>query len=178
MKNEVKIGETEIVVKIGDLTEEEADALVNAANNELWMGGGVAGALRRKGGKVVEEEAVSQGPISIGEAVATSAGSLRAKYVIHGAVMGMDFKTDANKIRRATLNTLKRAEELKLKTVAFPAFGTGVGRFPAEEAAKAMFEGVKEHLRSIKSTLGTISFVLFNDETYEAFRKIANEVLG
>lgn len=173
----MKIGSVEIVVKMGDLTEEEADALVNAANNELWMGGGVAGALRRKGGKAIEDEAVGKGPIPIGEAVATSAGSLKAKYVIHGAVMGMDFNTDAEKIREATVNTLKRAEELKLKTIAFPAFGTGVGRFPPEKAAEAMFQGVKEYLGVGKSTITRISLILFNEETYNVFQKVAEQAL-
>lgn len=173
----MKIGETEIEVKMGDLTEEEAGALVNAANNELWMGGGVAGALKRKGGKTIEDEAVGKGPIPIGEAVATGAGALKAKYVIHAAVMGMDFKTDADKIRRATLNTLKRAEELKLETIAFSAFGTGVGRFPPEEAAKAMLEGAKEHFQSKESTITKISFVLFNQETYNAFQTVFDQVL-
>lgn len=174
----MRIGETEIVIKMGDLTEEEADALVNAANNELWMGGGVAGALKRKGGKLIEDEAVGKGPIPIGEAVVTGAGSLKARYVIHGAVMGMDFKTDADKIKEATLNTLKRAEELKLHTVAFPAFGTGVGRFPAGQAAHAMLQALEEHLRLVSSTLTTVKFILFNRETYEAFQKMADQILG
>lgn len=174
----MKVGETEIVVKMGDLTEEEADALVNAANNELWMGGGVAGALKRKGGKVIEDEAVTKGPIPIGEAVATSAGSLKAKYVIHGAVMGMNFKTDAEKIKEATVNTLKRVEELKLKTIAFPAFGTGVGRFPPKKAAEAMLQGVKEYLGAVKSTITRISFILFNEEIYTAFQEAVEQALG
>ena len=108
----------------GDITDMEVDAIVNAANNELWMGGGVAGAIKRKGGIEIEEEAVKKGPIPVGEAIVTGAGKLKAKYVIHGAVMGRDLQTDAEKIKNATINSLKRAEELGLKSIAFPAFGT------------------------------------------------------
>src|SRR3990170_7908766 len=99
-----------IEVLRGDITKLELDALVNAANNRLWMGGGVAGALKRAGGPEIEAEAIKKGPIPIGEAVVTGAGKLKAKYVIHAAVMGQDLQTDATKIRQATVNSLKRAE--------------------------------------------------------------------
>ena len=90
----MKIKNTEIKVVIGDITELRADAIVNAANNKLLMGGGVAGAIKRKGGRVIEEEAVKKGPIEIGQAVQTRAGELAAKYVIHAATIGMNFKTE------------------------------------------------------------------------------------
>lgn len=150
----------------GDITKIEADAIVNAANKRLIMGGGVAGALRRAGGEEINEEAINKGPIPIGEAAVTGAGRLKAKYVIHGAVMGLDFYTDADKIKAATENSLKRAEELKLKTIAFPAFGTGVGGFPMEECAEIMLDVVKNF--KYKS-LGKIIFVLFDKKGYEAF---------
>jgi O-acetyl-ADP-ribose deacetylase (regulator of RNase III) len=174
----MQVGDTKIKFKIGDLTEEEVDTIVNAANNKLWMGGGVAGAIRKKGGKIIEDEAVSKGPIPIGEAVVTGAGSLKAKYVIHGAVMGMDFKTDSEKIREATLNSLRRAEEIKVGTIAFPAFGTGVGRFPSRNAAKAMLSAVKDHLKNVQSSLKKIVFVLYNEEIYNAFAEAAQDSFG
>ena len=159
-----------IVLRQGDIARVHADAIVNAANNALWMGGGVAGAIKRAGGKEIEVEAVRQGPIPVGEAVVTGAGSLDARYVIHAAVMGTDLKTDAEKIRAATRNSLLRAEELGLKTMAFPALGTGVGGFPYDEAAENMLEAVREHL-SRPSSLEQVIFVLYGDEAFQAFKK-------
>ena len=101
----------EIKIMQGDITELKVDAIVNAANNKLVMGGGVAGAIKKKGGKAIEEEATKLGPIKIGESVATSAGSLPAKYVIHAATMGLDFKTDEIKIRASCASALKVAEK-------------------------------------------------------------------
>ena len=112
----MKIGNCEIKVIQDDITELSVDAIVNAANNELEMGGGVAGAIKRKGGKTIEDEAVAKGPIEIGGAIATSAGSLKSRYVIHAATMGMDFKTDEVKIRNSCGSALKIAKELKLFT--------------------------------------------------------------
>jgi len=154
----------------GDLTRVTADAIVNAANNALWMGGGVAGALKRAGGNEIEEEAVGRGPIPVGEAVATGAGALKAHYVIHAAVMATDLETDEDKIRTATLNSLLCAEELGLKSIAFPALGTGVGGFPYSRAAKAMTDVVNEHLAG-GSCLEEVLFVLYGDEAFEAFER-------
>jgi O-acetyl-ADP-ribose deacetylase (regulator of RNase III) len=127
-----------IEIVTGDITRIECDALVNAANNHLWMGSGVAGALKRAGGRVIEDEAIRQGPVAVGEAVVSGAGQLKAKYVIHAVVMGQDLQTNAESLRRATLNSLRRADELGLKCIAFPALGTGVGGFPLEECARIM----------------------------------------
>lgn len=159
-----------ITLHKGDLTRVSADAIVNAANNALWMGGGVAGALKRAGGKEIEEEAVKLGPIPVGEAVVTGAGALKARYVIHAAAMATDLVTDEDKIRAATLNSLLRAEELGLKSIAFPALGTGVGGFPYSRAAKAMTDAVNEHLAG-DSCLEEVLFVLYGDEAFEAFEK-------
>ena len=159
-----------ITLHKGDLTRVSADAIVNAANNALWMGGGVAGALKRAGGKEIEEEAVKLGPIPVGEAVVTGAGALKARYVIHAAVMATDLATDAEKIRTATQNSLLRAEELGLKSVAFPALGTGVGGFPYSRGAEVMIDAVNEHLAG-DSCLEEVLFVLYSDEAFEAFEK-------
>ena len=162
---------TEIKIIQGDITELEVTAIVNAANNKLVMGGGVAGAIKKKGGKIIEEEAVKKGPIKIGEAVFTQAGSLPAKYVIHAATMGMDFKTDEDKIRESCKNALRLAEELKIKSIAFPALGCGVGGFPLLAAAKIMAQEVMKHLRENKSALQEIIFCLYDKEAYDVFNK-------
>jgi O-acetyl-ADP-ribose deacetylase (regulator of RNase III) len=154
----------------GDITTVEADAIVNAANNHLWMGAGVAGAIKRKGGKEIEEAAVKCGPIPIGEAVATTAGTLKAKYVIHAAGMGADLQTDGIKIKNATRNSLLRADELNLESIAFPSIGTGVGGFSMEKAADIMIQAAVEHINK-KTDLRKIIFVLLGNEAYCAYEK-------
>jgi len=160
-----------IIVIKGDITEVHADAIVNAANNRLIMGGGVAGAIKRKGGKEIEEEAISKGPIEVGEAVVTNAGRLKANYVIHAATMGMDFRTDEKKIRDATRNSMKKAQELGIKSIAFPALGTGVGGFPKEVAARIMKEEI-EKFKGEKNAPEKVIFVLFDEESYRVFKEI------
>jgi len=159
-----------IEVSQGDITRFEADALVNAANNHLWMGGGVAGALKRAGGVEIETEAISRGPVSVGEAVATTAGKLKARYVIHAAVMGQDLSTSADFIRQATKNSLLRADELGLSSIVFPALGTGVGGFPVEECARIMLGEVRRHLAE-GSGLEQVVFVLFGEPVCTVFRQ-------
>jgi len=171
MGDQIMVKNTQLKLVQGDITDLAVDAIVNAANSSLWMGAGVAGAIKRKGGIEIEKDAVQKGPIEVGEAVVTAAGKLPAKYVIHAAAMGPDLKTDAQKIKAATLNSLKRAEELLLESVAFPALGTGVGGFPMAEAAKIMIGAVKEHLQSSESTLETVYFVLFSEDAFKAFEQ-------
>jgi len=163
-----------ITLRQGDITCEETEAIVNAANSSLWMGGGVAGAIKRVGGREIEEEAVKKGPIPVGEAVVTGGGRLSCKYVIHAAVMGPDLVTDEEKIRTATKKSLLRAEELGLKSIAFPALGTGVGRFPYSKAAEVMMQEVGEHLAG-ESCLEEVVFVLYGEEAYRAFEKVMAE---
>lgn len=153
---------------MGDIAEVEADALVNAANSELWMGSGVAGAIKRRGGRTIESEAVSKGPIQVGDAVATRAGSLKASWVIHAAAMGPDLVTDGHRIREATQSAFRVAEELQLKSIALPSLGTGVGGFPIDEAAAIMTKVAMDHARRTV-TLRRIIFVLFSDEAKKAF---------
>lgn len=167
----MRIKDTEIRIVKGDITALKVDAIVNAANNELEMGGGVAGAIKRKGGKEIEEEALRKGPIKIGEAVVTSAGKLPAKYVIHAATMGLDFKTDEFKVRNSCKNSLLAAEELKIKSLAFPALGCGVGGFPLLAAAKIMAQEILKHLREDKSSLKEIIFCLYDEKAYQVFEK-------
>jgi len=167
----MKIKDTEIRIVKGDLTELKVDAIVNAANNKLVMGGGVAGAIRKKGGKSIEEEAVKKGPIEIGEAVFTSAGTLPSKYVIHAATMGMDFKTDEVKIRNSCKGALDATLGLEIGSIAFPALGCGVGGFPLVAAAKIMAQEVLRHLKKDKTSLKEIIFCLYDKEAYEIFNK-------
>lgn len=154
----------------GDITRVKADAVVNAANNHLWMGDGVAGALKRAGGPEVEAEALTKGPIPVGEAAVTTAGRLPARYVIHAAVMGQDLRTDAEKIRQATKNSLLRANELGIKTVVFPALGTGVGGFPLDECARIMIAEVIQYSTG-ETGLETVVFVLFDEPAFRVFRQ-------
>jgi len=167
---EAKIGKATITLIKGDICDCTTEAIVNAANNHLWMGAGVAGAIKRRGGGEIEKEAVAKGPIPIGEAVVTGGGGLAAKYVIHAAAMGQDLTTDAQKVRLATRNSLLRAEELKLRSIAFPALGTGVGGFPKEEAAAVMLEEVTRHLRA-GGELKEVVFALFDEASLRAFEQ-------
>jgi O-acetyl-ADP-ribose deacetylase (regulator of RNase III)/ADP-ribose pyrophosphatase YjhB (NUDIX family) len=165
------IKDTEIKIIKGDLTELKVDAIVNAANNKLVMGGGVAGAIKKKGGKAIEDEAVKKGPIEIGDAIFTKAGTLPAEYVIHTATMAMDFKTDEVKIRQSCKNALKVAEELKIKSIALPALGCGVGGFPLLACAKIMSQEVFRHIKEDGTQLKEIIFCLYDKEAFDIFNK-------
>ena len=167
---ELRIKDSTIKIILGDITEQVTDAIVNAANNHLWLGGGVAGAIKRKGGQIIEQEAMAKGPIEIGEVVVTTAGALKAKHMIHAAVMGQDLMTDADKIRLATQNSLKQAEELKIQSIAFPALGTGVGVFPKEKCAQIMIDAVISHINK-KGKIKRFDFVLFDPSTFATFER-------
>jgi O-acetyl-ADP-ribose deacetylase (regulator of RNase III) len=174
----LKVQRTSIVVERGDITDWEVDAIVNAANSSLAMGAGVAGAIKRKGGVIIEEEAMRQGPIEVGEAVLTTAGNLVATHVIHAAAMGPDLKTDAAKIGAATKSALQLAEKHRITSLALPALGTGVGGFPPLPAAEAMVSAVVEHLKSATSSLQRVVFVLYQDEAYKAFTDVLRRLGG
>jgi O-acetyl-ADP-ribose deacetylase len=150
----------------GDITGLEVDAIANAANNALWMGAGVAGAIKLAGGEEIEREAVALGPIEVGDAVSTGAGRLRAKHVIHGAVMGEDLRTNGELVRTTTQSCLELADELGCGSLALPAFGTGVGGFPLEECARIMVAAARAHQ---PSSLQRVVFAVFGDEAGRAF---------
>jgi O-acetyl-ADP-ribose deacetylase (regulator of RNase III) len=157
-----------IEVVQGDIADQDTVAIVNAANNHLWMGGGVAGAIKRKGGEEIETEAVAKGPVEVGEAVLTSGGSLAASYVIHAAVMGQDLHTDEKKIKAATKNSLALAEKTGISSLSFPALGTGVGGFSVFHCSRIMItEAIEFLMRSIH--LREIRFVLFDKPALSAF---------
>lgn len=150
----------------GDITKLDVDAIANAANNHLWMGAGVAGAIKRAGGAEIERDAVQQGPIKVGEAVATSGGRLQARHVIHGAVMGQDLGTNAELVEQTTLSCLRLADELGARSLALPAFGTGVGGFPLEDCARIMVGAVRGYEGN---SLDRVVFAVFGSDAEQAF---------
>jgi O-acetyl-ADP-ribose deacetylase (regulator of RNase III) len=150
----------------GDIAALEVDAIANAANDHLWMGAGVAGAIKRAGGEEIEREAVAKGPIGLGEAVATGAGRLKTRHVLHGAVMGQDLRTSADLVRRTTASCLRLADELGAESLALPAFGTGVGGFPLDECARIMVEEAQAYE---PDSLERVVFAVYGAEARRAF---------
>jgi O-acetyl-ADP-ribose deacetylase (regulator of RNase III) len=126
------------VIITGDLVDQEVDAIVNAANNDLLLGGGVAGTIRRHGGPSIQDECTARGPVSVGEAAITGAGELRARYVIHAASMSLGGRTTAQSLRSSMDASFRIARELDVRTVAVPAVGTGIAGFPLDECARIM----------------------------------------
>ena len=162
-----------IEVRQADITKLEVDAIANAANTELRHGGGVAGAIVRAGGRVVQEESDQLGPIGLGEAVSTTAGEMPCQWVIHAATMELGGPTSAEIIRSATASTLAQAHDLGAKSLGLVAFGTGVGGFPVTEAARIEVEEVRRHLAK-GSTLERVVFCVFGEEARQAFdREVA-----
>jgi len=164
-----------IELRLGDITEAEVDAIINAANTDLILGAGVSGAIGRKGGKVIQDECDRIGMVPVGEAVVTSAGGLKAKYVIHAVSMEIGHFTSEENVALATRSALRRAEELKLRTVAFPAIGTGAAALAPEYSARAMLETIGRHLAA-GSGLERIHIVLFKEDAFEAFREALEHV--
>ena len=157
-----------IVIEQGDLTEMDTDAIVNAANNDLILGGGVAGAIRRKGGDEIQRECNEIGSIPVGYAAITTGGKLKARFVIHAASMRLGGATTAEALRNSTAHCLRIAKERGLKSIAFPAVGTGIAGFPLGECAKIMLREAAEHVQG-NTSLQTIYFVLFDAAAKEVF---------
>jgi O-acetyl-ADP-ribose deacetylase len=162
---------SQVVLMQGDLTEMETDAIVNAANNDLQHGGGVAGAIRRKGGDTIQRESNQIGSIPVGGAAITSGGKLKARYVIHAASMQLGGQTTAQALRSSTAHSLRIAAEKGLKTIAFPAVGTGIAGFPMERCAEIMLREVNEHIRQ-GSSLEKVYFVLFDARALKTFERV------
>jgi O-acetyl-ADP-ribose deacetylase (regulator of RNase III) len=152
----------------GDICELEVDAIVNPANLSLWMATGVGGAIKRAGGDAIEFAAVRQGPVPLGEAIVTPAGSLAAKSVIHAVSLDRDRRTSATIIEAAVRSAMARARELEAQSVAFPALGTGVGGFPLEEAARVTVATVRDELER-SPDIDHVVFALRGASAYEAF---------
>ncbi len=165
-----------VIIQQGDLTEMDTDAVVNAANNDLQLGGGVAGAIRRKGGDAIQRECNEIGSIPIGSAAVTAAGNLKARYVIHAASMQLGGETTAKALRSSTGMSLRLAADKKLKTIAFPAVGTGIAGFPLRECAEIMIDEVTRYLQG-STTIEKVYFVLFDREALAVFQGVAKEKL-
>ncbi|HUZ30344.1 MAG TPA: macro domain-containing protein, partial [Solirubrobacteraceae bacterium] len=151
-----------------DITQLEVDAIANAANTQLMHGGGVAGAIARAGGPEVQRESHQRAPIGLGQAVATTAGEMPCRWVIHAATMELGGPTCAGVIRRATASTLRRADELGARSLALVAFGTGVGGFPLADAAAIEVEEVRRHLDA-GSGLERVVFAVRGEGARRAF---------
>lgn len=164
-----------IEIQLGDITSVSADVIVNAANSELILGGGVAAAIRRKGGPAIQAECDKIGAIRVGEAAVTGAGNLNAKYVIHAASMSLGGVATSETLKAAIKDTFLKAEEKKAKSIALPAVGAGIAGFPMRRCAEIMLDEAKRalHRRQIES----IIFVLFDQAAYDAF-KDAHDALG
>jgi O-acetyl-ADP-ribose deacetylase (regulator of RNase III) len=152
----------------GDICDLEVDAIVNPANLSLWMSTGVGGEIKRAGGDSIEFAAVRQAPVALGEAVVTPAGSLAARAVIHAVSLDRDRRTSADVIDRAVRSSFARARELRLKSIAFPAMGTGVGGFPLDEAARVTVAAVRDEL-SESPTIDVVIFAMRGAAAYQAF---------
>jgi O-acetyl-ADP-ribose deacetylase (regulator of RNase III) len=161
---------TRIVTRQGDVTESDCEAVVNAANTGLMLGAGVAGAIRRKGGPQVQAECDRIGPIALGEAGVTTGGNLKARYVIHAAGMRLGASVSERSLRDTTRNSLKRATEKGIGSVAFPAIGTGIGGFPIKRCAEVMLEEIRDHLKR-EQIPQRVEMVLFDDAALNAFEQ-------
>ena len=159
-----------VEVEEADITKLEVDAIANAANTALRHGGGVAGAIVRAGGRSIQDESDAKAPIGLGDAVETAAGHLPARWVIHAATMELGGPTSADIIRRATAATLAKADELGAKSLALVAFGTGVGGFPVDEAARIEVAEVRHHLDA-GSGLERVVFAVHGADAREAFER-------
>ncbi len=172
-----QVADCTIEILRGDLTEQAADAIVNAANNDLELGGGVAGAIARKGGPSIQEECRKIGPIAVGDAAITTGGRLKAKWVIHAASMRLGGRTLADSLSSSTRRSLEIAAERGLHSIAFPAIGTGIARFPLDQCARIMLEEVVAHVRG-GTSLKEIRFALFGEDAEAAFRTEAERQLA
>ncbi len=170
----MKFGER-IEILRGDLTEAATDAIVNAANNDLQLGGGVAGAIHRKGGPRIQAECNEIGTIPVGGAAITSGGNLKARHVIHAASMQLGGRTSAQSLRSSTAHALRIAAQNGLKTIAFPAVGTGIAGFPLRECAEIMLREVARHFEG-PTSLEKVSFVLFDEEALTVFEGVFAEM--
>jgi O-acetyl-ADP-ribose deacetylase (regulator of RNase III) len=163
-----------IRVEEGDLTGVQADAIVNASNTELWLGSGVAGAIRARGGPRIQEECDQHGPIPLGEVALTGGGSLPARHVIHAAAMELGGSVSEEVLRRVTRRALELAAERKFRSIAFPAVGTGVGGFPLARCAEIMIEEVERHLQG-ETSIEDVRFVLFGEPAFRVFEQIHDQ---
>jgi O-acetyl-ADP-ribose deacetylase (regulator of RNase III) len=174
---EVKIGKSVLELVEGDITEMQTAAIVNAANARLVLGGGVAGAIRRKGGPKIQQECDKIGGTFVGGAVKTTGGNLKAKYVIHAVGPQMGEGNEDEKLKNATLNSLKLADENNIKSISFPAISAGIFGFPIERCAGVMLRTTIEYLKG-ETNIEKVVFCLFGQDSYKVFEKQLKLVTG
>ncbi|MEN2985326.1 MAG: macro domain-containing protein [Thermodesulfovibrionaceae bacterium] len=167
---EKKIEEKTLRIMIGDITERNTEAIVNAANNHLKHAGGVALAIVKKGGQIIQEESDKIGFVPTGSAAITTAGALKAKYVIHAVGPKWGEGDEENKLKSAILSSLKIANEYKLKSISFPAISSGIYGVPKEVVAKVLVNTAAEYLKNEQTTIKEIEFCLFDEDTYKYFK--------
>lgn len=168
MKISKTISSSELVLLMGDITELEYDVIVNPANENLQLGGGVAGAIRKKGGEDIQRECDKIGGTYVGGAVMTTSGKLKAKHVIHAVGPRMGEGDEEIKLRNATMNSLLLVEEYQLKTIAFPAISTGIFGYPAVKCAEIMLQVIVEYLKR-PTNLSVVAICLWGNENFEIF---------
>ncbi len=166
----VEINNSVLELKDGDITEMQTDAIVNPANEQLILGGGVAGAIRTKGGPEIQAECDKIGGTFVGGAVITTAGNLKTKHVIHAVGPHMGEGNENEKLKNATLNSLKLADENNLKSISFPAISAGIFGFPIESCAEIMLKTTLEYLNG-QTGLQKVFFCLFGNDSYQVFVK-------
>ena len=162
---------------LGDITERDVDAIINAANSFLKHGGGVAGAIVRKGGDIIQKESDKIGYVSVGNAAITGAGSLKARYVIHTVGPRMGEGDEDNKLKNAVINSLKLASENSLKSVSMPAISSGIFGFPKDRCASILVKESLNYLREhSKSSLEMVEFCVFDENTASYFKRAFNDI--
>ncbi|MBN1817660.1 MAG: macro domain-containing protein [Sedimentisphaerales bacterium] len=165
------IGQTTIGLVQGDITEQDTDAIVNAANEQLVLGGGVAGAIRKKGGPGIQAECHTKAPIQVGQAVITGGGNLKARYVIHAVGPRMGEGEEETKLENATANSLKVADDNRLQSLAFCAISTGIFGYPLYCCARIMLSTTIRYLKQERTNLERVVFCLFDTQAYSVFQK-------
>ena len=167
---ELKVKNSIISLIQGDITDLQIDVIVNAANDRLILGGGVAGAIRKKGGPIIQDECNKIGGTFVGGAVITTGGNLKAKHVIHAVGPRMGEGNEDEKLKNASVNSLKLMDEYNLKSIAFPAISTGIFGFPIDRCSKIMIDATKEYLQG-NSQIEKVIFCLYTASDFEVFEK-------
>ncbi len=165
----LQVNQSEIELVQGDITESDTDAIINAANSQLTLGAGVAGAIRSKGGPSIQEECNAIGHCPVGGAVITGGGNLKARHVVHAVGPRQGEGDEEEKLKNSTLNSLKVADQNNVKSITFPAISTGVYGFPLGACARIMLTTVKEYL-SGTTIIERVVFALFDDKSFKAFK--------
>lgn len=172
---EYRVNKTLVVLKRADITEEDSDAIVNAANTHLAHGGGVAGAIVRKGGDIIQQESNQAAPVPVGGAAITGAGRLKAKYVIHAVGPRMGEGDEDTKLRNATLSSLRLADQNGIRSIAFPAISTGIFGYPIDRCSRIMLDCVREYCEG-QTAISQIRFCLFDQHALDQFRSSADRI--